>query len=451
MFKEFSFLQNLKSSLFVKNFVILLTGSSISQIIPLIAIIFLVKIYSPDELGIYFLFSSIVMVTSIIATLQYELAIIIPEKDYEGSLLFLLSLFISSIVALLLFVVIVFAHDVILEMFKLRNNGEGVKWLLYIPVAVFFNGVIQSLNSYFNRNGMYKEISIGRSAKSAGISIPQLVFGSLKLTRHGLFLGHIIGQWIGVIYLLWRYRKHFSLHTIKNKTTKLWLIARRFKKFPMFNALISSINAISVHIPVFLFMRFFGPVIAAQYGIAHRTIFSPMGLVSHSLSQLFIKEASDRYNQNQDIMSLVKKIQHSIFKTSLVPFILTFFFAPFLFSFILGEEWRNSGYMVSIMCPWLFFIFFNGPFNSIYSIVGRQNRLLIYNILLLIARVAAIYIGYLFFDDFFISLVIYSMVGLAFNIFLYFDRNKMIAIASRPRNDVKRNFIHSLDDKTDHV
>ncbi len=435
MFREFSFLRKLRSSLFVKNFIILFTGSSISQIIPLIAIIFLVKIYSPDQLGIYFLFSSIVMVASIVATLQYELAIIIPEKDKEGSLLFVLSLFISSIVSLLLVIIIFFAHDIILEMFNLKNNREDVKWLFYIPLAVFFNGIMQSLNSYFNRNGMYKEISIGRSAKSAGISIHQLVFGFLKLTGYGLFLGHVIGQWIGVIYLLWRYKKYFSLHTMKNKTVKLWLIARRFKKFPLFNALISSINAISVHIPVFLFIRFFGPVIAAQYGIAHRTIFSPIGLVSHSLSQLFIKEASDRYNKNEDIMSLVKKIQHSIFKTSLIPFILTFFFAPFLFALILGEEWRNSGYMVSIMCPWLFFIFFNGPFNSIYSIVGKQNRLLIYNIFLLIARVMAIYVGYLFFQDFFISLVIYAMVGLAFNIFLYFDRNKIIAIASRSRND----------------
>lgn len=430
MVKWFSTLRKLKSSLFVKNFLILFTGSSVSQLIPLIAIIFLVKMFPQDVLGVYFLFSSIVMVCSIVATLQYELAIVIPEKEQEGDMLFLLSLFVSFVVSVLLLLGILCWYENILSLFHLHSDGLIANWLYFIPLAVFFNGVIQSINRYFNRYGLYKAISLARALKSGGMATGQISFGVLKILHYGLFLGHVTGQLLGIIYLIWEYRRFFRRQIFCYKLRELWNVAKLFKNFPFFNTLISFTNSLSNHIPVFLFTRLLGPIVAAQYGVAHKTISSPVGLVGMSFSQLFIKEASERYNRREEIVSLVNKIQKSIFITSILPFTLIFFFAPTLFSFVLGEEWRDSGIMVSMLTPWLLVAFLNAPLLAIYSITENQIRLLLYNVILLIFRVLAIYMGSMLDAGFYTGVILYSVVGILFNGFLFIDLRKIAARAT---------------------
>ena len=68
-----------------KNMLKLSGSSSITQILGILVLPILSRIYSPENFGIYALFFSISNILLIIVMGQYHLAIVIP-KDYEKSL-----------------------------------------------------------------------------------------------------------------------------------------------------------------------------------------------------------------------------------------------------------------------------------------------------------------------------------------------------------------------------
>ena len=74
------FLNKYKKSEFLKNILTLFFGTSIAQIIPLMISPILSRMYSPDQFGQLGVLLSVIGIFSIIATFQYESAIMLPKK-----------------------------------------------------------------------------------------------------------------------------------------------------------------------------------------------------------------------------------------------------------------------------------------------------------------------------------------------------------------------------------
>lgn len=90
-----------------KNLSTLMSGTVIAQLIGILASPLLSRLYTPSNFGLWGTFLSIVAVITVIASLKYELGIILEEKEESAILLtrfcFLLSLsigIISTIIAL---------------------------------------------------------------------------------------------------------------------------------------------------------------------------------------------------------------------------------------------------------------------------------------------------------------------------------------------------------------
>ena len=82
---------------FSKNVLTLVSGTAIAQIIPIAISPVLTRIYTPEEFGIYAIFTSIVIIFSVISNGRYELAIVLPEKDEDAINIFALGLIINVV------------------------------------------------------------------------------------------------------------------------------------------------------------------------------------------------------------------------------------------------------------------------------------------------------------------------------------------------------------------
>ena len=76
--------QTKKESEFYKNVLTLMSGTLIAQALPFFTSPILSRIYSPENFGVYGLFTSIVGVTAVLATGRYELAIMLPKKETDA-------------------------------------------------------------------------------------------------------------------------------------------------------------------------------------------------------------------------------------------------------------------------------------------------------------------------------------------------------------------------------
>jgi len=62
----------------------LVTGTTIAQIITVLASPVITRLYGPETFGILALFTSITSIIAVIACMRYELAIMLPESDGEA-------------------------------------------------------------------------------------------------------------------------------------------------------------------------------------------------------------------------------------------------------------------------------------------------------------------------------------------------------------------------------
>src|SRR5665811_1102024 len=82
--------QSLKRSELLKNTSILVSGTAIAQLIPILIQQILRRHYSADIFGAYAVYLSLVGMLAIISSFKYELAIILPRKDKEAANVFFL-------------------------------------------------------------------------------------------------------------------------------------------------------------------------------------------------------------------------------------------------------------------------------------------------------------------------------------------------------------------------
>lgn len=400
-----------------KNVFILLSGSSIAQIVPLLATIVLTRIFTKEQFGIFFIYSSLCMVLSMFISLKLELAIVLPSKRSDGKVLFFSSLLTSLILSLVLFVVILFFFDPITKLLGDKDIGG---FLYLLPISLLFLGIIQSCSYWFNRNNKYKSISITKIIKSTTSSIMQISFGFFSFLNFGLIFGLLFGQLASAIYSLYISAKGKINKTKDFTFQKMFNLINKYKDIPIFNTSVAVSNSLSNHLPIFLLTSFYSLEMTAFYGLANRIIATPMGLISQSVGQVLYNEASKKYNNGQNLRSLVSSTYKKLIKLAVIPFIILLLIAPWLFSLLFGIEWKLAGTFTQIIVPWLFLMFLNSPMSYIITILNKQKQLLVYDILLLICRFLSLYIGFKIFNSVTYSILFYSLTGVAFNLFLIF-------------------------------
>lgn len=413
-----SYFKKYKKNNFLKNFFTLFTGSVIGQSLVLLSLPILTRLFSEEAFGIYVLYGSTVFLLKTLATFCYELSIILPKRDKDAINLFGFSLLIVFLFSSLLFVLIVFFQDNIVGILKVQRISY---FIYFVPLSVFLLGNITVLDYWNNRTNFFIYLSIGTVSKSATMSSVQLLTGFSTLKSMGLIPGMILGQFVNFIVVaklafnrLKQDAKHLSIK-------RMLFLAFRYRDIPIFNTILTFTNTLSNELPVLLITRYFGLGYAGVYGLAIKVAKTPSGIVGQSISQVFFNEASKTYNSGGNLFLLIKKTYKNLFILALTIFIPLFIISYFL-DFLFGENWNSAGVYVRILIPWLFVMFLNSPVSTLITILNKQKTILGYNILLLISRFFALYLGYTIYNDILISLFLFSVVGVFFNliILIYF-------------------------------
>ena len=87
---------------FTSNVLKLITGTALGQLITVLVSPILTRLYSAEDFGIFAIYISVAGILSVIITLRFEDAIVLPAEDNEAIDLVLLGLGISLIFSLIL-------------------------------------------------------------------------------------------------------------------------------------------------------------------------------------------------------------------------------------------------------------------------------------------------------------------------------------------------------------
>lgn len=397
-----------------KDFLVLFSGSVIGQFIVFVSIPYFTRVYSQEVFGVFALYSSVVAILSLISTLRYELAIMLPKEDGDAVNVLALNLIVISVMSSLVFIFIAIFKNYLLNILNINNFGN---YILLIPVSVMLVGVINALDSWNNRKGNYISISTGVVSKSSTMVSSQFITSISMFSSLGLIPGLIIGQIVNFGVSIKLTFKTFKTELKYISCDKIILLAKRYKDMPRFNTIISFTNTLSNELPVIMLSSLFGLNVVGVYGLAVKFSKALPGIIGLSISKIFYKEMTSVYNAGEGMFALVIRTYKNLLRLSLIVF-TPIYIGSYYLVYLFGENWIEVGVYVRLLLPWIVIMFMNSPISSITVILNKQKFMLVLDLLLVILRATALVMGYTLFNDIYYSLLFFSLVGFMFNAFI---------------------------------
>jgi len=331
---------------FARNIALVASGTILSRLIMLAVIPILTRLYNPDKFAILAIYASLLGIISVIASLRYQLAIPLAEKEKEASALLLLSIIVTSCVSLATFLFIEITGG---DLGQWLNNGKINQYIWLLPIGVFLVGLYQAFNYWAIREKDLKVVAETKIVQVITMISIQILF--FKFNALALIIGHILGQSAGVTQLAKPVFKS-KIAVLKTVTfSEIVSVAKRYKKFPLISTWAGLLNSIGNLVPNLLFASLFGSTSAGLFFMANRIITTPMALLGTAISQSFYTEAVESNKRNQ-LANLTKRLSLKLFLIIIIPTIILFFTGEELVSFILGDMWIKTGKMIE----WLSFM-----------------------------------------------------------------------------------------------
>jgi O-antigen/teichoic acid export membrane protein len=402
-------------SVFFRNMLVLMSGTAFAQIITVSFAPVLSRIYDPDAFGVFGVYLSYASIVGTVATLQYEQALMLPKSVEDAvNLLGLSTLCVLATTILAALVCIPFG----VQISAWTKAPELGRWMWLLPISIFFSGIYQTLNSWSTRRKQFHRASISQVVRSVMASGAQTTAGIGKAGPIGLIGGWIAGDVCATCALAAQVLKDDSrLITQSLDVGRMKHFAKEYADFPLYGGTRGLLNSLSQSIPLILLTYYFGAVVAGLYFMSMRILQLPMNLVLISLRQVFFQKASEVYNTGGDTYALFKKVTLGLMSMAIGPALIIVFFAPPLFSFVLGAKWYVAGEYARWLVMWVALTFFNVPAVIFGQVYRKQRNLLLQEVALLICRAGALVIGGLYLDAIH-TVILYSIVGVVFNIYI---------------------------------
>jgi len=415
-----------KSS-FAKNVLTLITGTTISQAIPIAISPILTRIYGPEDFGVLALFVSLITIFSAVVTGRYELAVMLPKEDKKSRSIVALCILISLVFCTVLFIVIALFHSYFVE---LLEDDRISTWLYFVPLVLFLVGLFNTLNYYLSRKKEFQKVAKANVSKSVSLSVSQLLFHFVKSGAFGLVLGRIISAIVAPLFLLFNLKKSDKISFNKEK---LSTVAKRYIDFPKYAMWAGLFNNLALNFNNLVIPIVYSTSILGYFALVYRVLVLPFTLVSTSVGQVFFKEVSELKNQNKNVSNVIWKVVKKMGLISVLGFGVLFFTVEYLFVFVFGEEWRIAGIYAQYLIPMFVIRFVVSPLTLIHSAFEAHKLSLLLQFLMFLLSVLSMYIAYIFKLDFEHFLMLFSSVMVMFYLLRFVV---IIYIAKKPYNEL---------------
>lgn len=375
-------IKRIKASPFAKNVAILFSGTAISQAIPIAVSPILTRVYTPDEFGLFAIYTACVTVCTVIATARFELAITLPDNHLDAANLVILTLKVCTFISALLFIPIaLFGREIAIAL----GHERLAPWLYLLPLSVLASGAFSTFQFWYNRLSEYKTIAISRVQQSLLTAGAQISLG-LSQVSGGLLIGSIFAN---LTFTTWISRKLWlnnkALFKQTNSQTQLQL-AQRYASHPKYIAPSQLIGVTAQQIPLLIMSSVYSLAAAGFFSLAYRLVSLPTSLVASAIGDVYRQKISQEYNQNGEFRATFVKTLGATATLALLPSLVLYMAAPTLFALVFGESWRIAGDYAQILIISAYFQFIFTPIDKGALVVGANRYIFIWHC----ARLAAL-------------------------------------------------------------
>lgn len=387
---------------FVKNIIVLISGTTLAQAIPILISPFLTRIYSPENFGVLGLFVSMSSFLGVIISLRYDSAIIQADNDAEAKQLGVVAFISSLFFSVLLFLVVLFFNDSISSLFDNKKIGN---WLYFLPLTVLSISLFYILSFWLNRKKRFVEMSVNKIVNKSSESFISLLLGVLNFKSIGLLFGYIFGQFITTLLLLNKVRKDkFRIKPLLAKK-----VIKKYKEFPVYFLPSTIMSEVSSNVSLLLMGSLYGATFTGFYALVFRVTYLPLGLVGNSIGDVYRQKAYEHYLEFGNCKELFLKTFKTLFLIGLAPLVALLFMGEYLFTFVFGSEWETAGTISKYFSFLIFFQFISTPLAYTVFLNKSHKFDFILQFLRAVFTIFSLFTGY-YYNDFMLGILLMVIV-----------------------------------------
>jgi len=363
-------------------------GTSIGQLIPIIAFPILSRVYTPTIIGGYAIVFALATILGGVAGMRLEVALVTAEPEDRSKLLSLIFkvMWIVSIPLL----AITYWVGTLFDFVTLDVSLEVLFFLLSLGLLNVTFNTLQFYNTTFEN---FKKNSNSRILLAGGSVAFQIIGGALfGASVATLFMGRVVALVLASL-LLSRGLDLISL--LKKESYQTISIIKKYSHYIAYYWPASFIDMLAFHLPVFLIGSFFNPALVGQYSFAYRGVSIPTATVGQAISQVFFKRFSDNLKKEGDPYKTLLGTWSVLFALGVIPFMGLYLFGTTVVPVRLGENWVQAGEIASIISPMAFLMFISTPTSTAILALGGQKLTLPFSIAQLLYKSGSLYYGYL--------------------------------------------------------
>lgn len=380
----------------LRNTTLLISGTALAQLIPILLQPILRRYFSPEIFGAYSVYLSLIGILIVISSFRYELAIILPRRDKEAAGVLFLALIANLIFNVLLLVLISIWKIKILKFLNLSETFTD--YLYLVPLGTFLFSTYQSINYWLIRKKKFFSISLNKFMRRGFEGSAQIVFKFAKVS-HGLIYGDLIGQVANVVSGIYQGAKS-GLTFRMFSPGKIKYALLKYSEYPKFNIIPAFMSACSYLLPAIMINKFYSAESTGYFDLSKLLLSIPLALIASSISNVLLQRVSEknksRLSIRKDLISiLIFVIFAVIFEIGII-----LLWAEDIFKILFGIKWEFSG-TISKILVWAFaFNFIVSSFSSIFISLKKIKLLSSWQLFYFISILSLFFFNKLSFSNF---------------------------------------------------
>lgn len=314
---------------FYKDTILLICSSAISQIILILSVPIISRIYTTSEFGSFTLFNNLALVFIPIINARFDLMIINSTSKKEANALSQISLKISIyIIALILplgATISIIFYDYLFE-------------ILSLCILLIFVSLSNVFTSYLNLTKKYKHISAINVSRSFIMVFLQVLFGYMGFGYFGLVMGFTLSYIAGITVGYKQFKNAFIQIKDSIYLKEIFYLNIKQLKYSTPSILM---NTLSFSLIVFFIGILYSPHDVGVYGMATRILNVPVVVAGLGLSKIFMQKANEDFRDFKSFRSILVKFSILLFLLAFIVYVPLLLLNEEIILIFLGKDWME--------------------------------------------------------------------------------------------------------------
>lgn len=348
----------------------------------------LAGLYTPVEFGHFYVATAAGALLAIVATGRYEMAIPLTDGDDEADAVTAWALMLATVVSALLVLVAVVAGLGPWAELAAARLGPAL-WL--VPVLTWATALFTILRMRLGRSERFGVVSLSTLSSTIVQSITQIGAALVGATTLGLPVGYAAGRLVGSAGMCSRVGR-----LLRRPAVPFAEIARRWRRFPVFNTWPALLNGISASAVAPVVALMFGAGFAGHFGFASYVLAAPAALLGQAVATVFFPAMARMEREGAAVAAALHRMAAALLLVSVPVFAVVAVFGPDLFALLPTGVWREAGVIAALLSPWLAMSFVSSPLSSYATVKNRLGRLLVVSVIEAVVRLGGLAMGLVF-------------------------------------------------------